>query len=45
MSFSFHLAGLRLHEFLGMYPDISVSLLLDDAELDLAMRQANVATA
>ncbi len=33
----------RLHEFLAMYPDISVSLLLDDAELDLAMREADVA--
>jgi len=26
-----------------MYPDVSVSLLLDDAELDLAMREADVA--
>ena len=33
----------RLHEFLDMYPDVSVSLLLDDAELDLAMREADVA--
>lgn len=33
----------RLHEFLEMYPDVSVSLLLDDAELDLAMREADVA--
>jgi DNA-binding transcriptional LysR family regulator len=33
----------RLHEFLAMYPDITVSLLLDDAELDLAMREADVA--
>jgi DNA-binding transcriptional LysR family regulator len=33
----------RLHEFLGMYPDVSISLLLDDAELDLAMREADVA--
>ncbi len=33
----------RLHEFLEMYSDVSVSLLLDDAELDLAMREADVA--
>ena len=33
----------RLHEFLDMYPDVSVSLLLDDSELDLAMREADVA--
>ncbi len=33
----------RLAGFLGAYPDVSVSLLLDDAELDLAMRQADVA--
>src|SRR6201996_5991497 len=33
----------RLHEFLEMYPDVSVSLLLDDGELDLAMREADVA--
>jgi DNA-binding transcriptional LysR family regulator len=33
----------RLHDFLEMYPDVSVSLLLDDSELDLAMREADVA--
>jgi DNA-binding transcriptional LysR family regulator len=33
----------RLHAFLEMYPDVSISLLLDDAELDLAMREADVA--
>ena len=33
----------RLHAFLEAYPDVSVSLLLDDAELDLAMREADVA--
>src|ERR1700753_3157685 len=33
----------RLHEFLETYPDVSISLLLDDAELDLAMREADVA--
>ncbi len=33
----------RLQEFLLRYPDISMSLLLDDTELDLAMREADVA--
>ena len=33
----------RLHDVLEMYPDVSISLLLDDSELDLAMREADVA--
>lgn len=33
----------RLQGFLEAYPDVSISLLLDDAELDLAMREADVA--
>jgi DNA-binding transcriptional LysR family regulator len=33
----------RLQDFLGAYPDVSISLLLDDADLDLAMREADVA--
>ncbi len=33
----------RLGQFLEMYPDVSVSLLLDDMDLDLAMREADVA--
>jgi DNA-binding transcriptional LysR family regulator len=33
----------RLHQFLSMYPEVSVSLLLDDMDLDLAMREADVA--
>ena len=33
----------RLQPFLEAYPDVSISLLLDDAELDLAMREADVA--
>ncbi|MCL2596053.1 MAG: LysR family transcriptional regulator, partial [Promicromonosporaceae bacterium] len=33
----------RLHEFLDAYSDVSISLLLDDADLDLAMREADVA--
>jgi DNA-binding transcriptional LysR family regulator len=33
----------RLHAFLDAYPDVSVALLLDDGDLDLAMREADVA--
>ena len=33
----------RLQGFLEAYPDVSLSLLLDDGELDLAMREADVA--
>ncbi len=33
----------RLTAFLEAYPEVSISLLLDDAELDLAMREADVA--
>lgn len=33
----------RLQGFLEAYPEVSVSLLLDDGELDLAMREADVA--
>ena len=33
----------RLAQFLETYPDVSVTLLLDDLELDLAMREADVA--
>ncbi|MGH2340204.1 LysR family transcriptional regulator [Segnochrobactraceae bacterium EtOH-i3] len=33
----------RIHEFLNLYPDVSVHLLLDDDELDLSMREADVA--
>jgi DNA-binding transcriptional LysR family regulator len=33
----------RLQEFLETYPDVSVTLLLDDLDLDLAMREADVA--
>jgi DNA-binding transcriptional LysR family regulator len=33
----------RLHGFLDAYPDVTVSLLLDDMDLDLAMREADVA--
>jgi DNA-binding transcriptional LysR family regulator len=33
----------RLQGFLESYPDVSVNLLLDDTDLDLAMREADVA--
>jgi DNA-binding transcriptional LysR family regulator len=33
----------RLQAFLDQYPDVSVTLLLDDSDLDLAMREADVA--
>src|SRR5207237_5956343 len=33
----------QLHEFAELYPAINVHLILDDQELDLAMRQADVA--
>src|SRR5271156_2512510 len=33
----------RLQAFLESHPDVSVSLLLDDGDLDLAMREADVA--
>ncbi len=33
----------RLKNFMGHHPDVTVSLLLDDTDLDLAMREADVA--
>ena len=33
----------RLSRFLALYPEVSVTLLLDDSDLDLAMREADVA--
>jgi DNA-binding transcriptional LysR family regulator len=33
----------RLASFLEKYPDVSIQLLLDDSDLDLAMREADVA--
>jgi DNA-binding transcriptional LysR family regulator len=33
----------RLRRFLAMHPDVTVTLLLDDSDLDLAMREADVA--
>jgi DNA-binding transcriptional LysR family regulator len=33
----------RIHEFLLLYPDITIEIRLNDSELDLAMREADVA--
>src|SRR5690606_2359278 len=33
----------RVHEFVDLYPEISAHLILDDEELDLSMRKADVA--
>ena len=33
----------RLHEFVDLFPTISLHVILDDTELDLSMRQADVA--
>lgn len=33
----------RIQEFLTIYPDIQLTLLIDDGELDLAMREADIA--
>lgn len=33
----------RLKSFLNQYPDVSMTLLLDDTDLDLAVREADVA--
>ncbi|HET6184823.1 MAG TPA: LysR family transcriptional regulator [Acetobacteraceae bacterium] len=33
----------RLQQFLDLYPEVTVTLLLDDMDLDLAMREADVA--
>jgi len=33
----------RIREFLDLYPEIEMTLILDDGELDLSMRQADIA--
>ncbi len=43
VSFGTHWLTPRLGEFMDMYPDIQVQLILSDDELDLAMREADVA--
>lgn len=41
--FGSHWLAPRLRRFLDLYPDVSMTLLLDDTDLDLAMREADVA--
>ncbi len=43
VSFGSHWLTPRLGEFLDNYPDIQLQLILSDDELDLAMRQADIA--
>ncbi|MDR3373950.1 MAG: LysR family transcriptional regulator [Ancalomicrobiaceae bacterium] len=33
----------RVHEFIDLHPDVQLELILDDDELDLSMRQADIA--
>src|SRR5256885_2892602 len=33
----------RMHSFVDLYPEIQVSVVVDDSELDLSMREADVA--
>lgn len=33
----------RIHEFINLYPDVELQLIFDDVELDLGMREADVA--
>jgi len=43
VGFGSHWLSPRLLKFLELYQDVTVSLLLDDGDLDLAMREADVA--
>ncbi|MDA8050826.1 MAG: LysR family transcriptional regulator [Rhodospirillales bacterium] len=43
VGFGSHWLAPRLHRFLELYPDVTMTLLLDDMDLDLAMREADVA--
>ncbi|WP_158744726.1 LysR family transcriptional regulator [Acidisphaera sp. L21] len=43
VGFGSHWLASRVNSFLSTYPDVSMTLLLDDADLDLAMREADVA--
>ncbi len=43
VGFGSHWLAARVQGFLAAYPDVSMTLLLDDADLDLAMREADVA--
>ena len=43
VGFGSHWLASRVQGFLAAYPEVSMSLLLDDSDLDLAMREADVA--
>ena len=43
VGFGSHWLAPRVRGFLSAYPDVSMALLLDDSDLDLAMREADVA--
>ncbi len=43
VGFGSHWLASRVGNFLASYPDVSMTLLLDDSDLDLAMREADVA--
>ncbi len=43
VGFGSHWLASRVGGFLSTYPDVSMTLLLDDSDLDLAMREADVA--
>jgi DNA-binding transcriptional LysR family regulator len=43
VGFGSHWLAPRVRNFLSAYPDISMTMLLDDSDLDLAMREADVA--
>ena len=43
VGFGSHWLAPRVRNFLAAYPDVSMTLLLDDSDLDLAMREADVA--
>jgi DNA-binding transcriptional LysR family regulator len=43
VGFGSHWLAPRVKKFLTAYPDISMTMLLDDSDLDLAMREADVA--
>ena len=43
VGFGSHWLSSRIGSFLTAYPDVSMTLLLDDSDLDLAMREADVA--
>ncbi len=43
VGFGSHWLSSRISGFLAAYPDVTMTLLLDDSDLDLAMREADVA--